>query len=274
MDKFSIINSIGESYDIMPKGYDIAGFGYENQGSYSRMGNRYLNTVEYFKQGSPEFNILFPEATAESDYFEFVKFLQYAPLKLMLSYGSHTFYRDVRVSKVGKNWLPVEYIEANIQLLAITPPYKIEKAFTQAGLLEDGKTYDYTYDYVYTNGVRMSVYLDVDSNIESPVKFAIYGECVNPSWSYYRNGELISTGKINATIPANRKVVIDTITLPYSIKMFDLANKEIGDLYETSDFSTERFIYFKNGRNRITVNQDAGNDVNLGLEAQVFYASV
>lgn len=274
MDKFSIINSIGQSYDVMPKGYNLAGFGYENQGSYSRVGNRYINTLEYFKQGTPQFSVLFPEATAEVDYFEFIKFLQYAPLKLMLSYDNFTFYRNIRINKVDKNWLPVELIEATITVACLTPPYKIEKAFNQAKMVEGGKVYDYTYNYTYTDGAKMTIHLDCDTNIDSPVKIGIYGPCENPVWNYYLNGQQMASGKINALIPEGRKVVIDTTQIPYSIKMFDLANNLIGDLYETSDFSTERFIHFRNGRNRVSVSQDNANDISLGLEAHIYYASV
>ena len=275
MEKFRIINNQGEAYDVMPKGYNAAGFGYENNATYLRQGNRYLNTLEYFKQGTPSFSVLFPEETAETDYFNFIKFLQAAPLQLMIAYGSHNFYRDVRVGAVAKNWLPVEYIEATVTLRAITPPYEKMSAFTdKIETISDGKTYEYVYDYTYNEQQQNTTYLDVDSFVESPVKLEIYGPCENPIWSYYRNAKLEATGKIVAVIPAGRKLVIDTTTTPYSITLQDLSNNVVDDLYKNSDFSTERFIYFGKGRNRIAVTVDGNDAVAVGMEAHVFYASI
>jgi hypothetical protein len=102
----------------------------------------------------------------------------------------------------------------------------------------------------------------------------IFGECVNPSWRHYVDGVLVSTGKLNATIPANRKVIIDSTTIPYSIKLYDLANNFIGDLYGASDFATDRFIYLRPGKNRITVTQDNTSDISVGVESRIFYATV
>ena len=275
MVKFSLINSQGTEYDVMPKGYNPAGFGYENAGNYVRQGNRYINTLEYFSQGKPTFSVLFPEETAESDYFNFVNFLQGAPLQLRISYDNHNFYRDVRVGSVAKNWLPVEYVEATVSLQALTLPYKKMSTFTdKSETLAEGKTYDYEYDYTYSETQQNTAYLDVDSFIESPTKIEIYGPCTNPTWNYYRNANLEATGKINTVIPAGRKLVIDTTTTPYSITLQDLTNKVVDDLYKNSDFSTERFIYLSKGRNRIVVTTENQEAVAIGMEGHIYYASI
>lgn len=284
MEKFKLINAEGKAYDVMPKGYDIDGFGYSNSGNYVRMGNRYVNTLEYLEQGTPSFSIFFPEETGELDYFHFYLFLQNAPLRLHISHDNLDFYRDVRVLEVKKNWMPVEAIEAEITVAGLTPFYKIETSFSESGAVDqNGKTYKYNseddnfgykYDYIYGSSIPMSVVLNSDSIEPSPTKLIIFGECINPTWRHYVDGVLVSTGKLNATIPANRKVIVDATTIPYSIKLYDLQNNFIGDLYGASDFLTDRFIYLQAGKNRISVSQDDTNDVSIGVESKVFYATV
>ena len=72
----------------------------------------------------------------------------------------------------------------------------------------------------------------------------------------------------------NRKVVIDTTTEPWSIKQFDNLGNLVSDMYQLSDFSTERFIQIKNGRNIISVTDDGADDVTLSVEAQIGYDTV
>ena len=83
-----------------------------------------------------------------------------------------------------------------------------------------------------------------------------------------------ATGKVNTTIPSNRKLVIDTETIPYSIREYDMNNRLIADLYEQSDFSTERFFMLKYGKNSIVVTDDDASTTTVIVEAQVMYASV
>ena len=76
------------------------------------------------------------------------------------------------------------------------------------------------------------------------------------------------------TVPANHKLVLDTTSIPYTIKEYDLANQLIADRYQASNWNTERFFTLKYGVNTITVSATGASNISLGVEAQIEYATV
>jgi hypothetical protein len=102
----------------------------------------------------------------------------------------------------------------------------------------------------------------------------LYGELVNPTWRHYLNNVLQTTGKITGTVMPNHRLVIDTTTIPYSMKQVDAFGNVVSDMYQLSDFSTERFVRFGKGRNTVSVQADNTNTLNVGVEAQIEYATV
>jgi hypothetical protein len=85
---------------------------------------------------------------------------------------------------------------------------------------------------------------------------------------------LQTSGKVNGSVLANHKLVIDTTSIPYSIKQFDMLGNLISDMYQQSDFATQRFVRFGRGRNTVTVTADNTTNLNVGVEAQIEYATV
>ena len=53
-----------------------------------------------------------------------------------------------------------------------------------------------------------------------------------------------------------------------------MLGNEVSDMYQQSDFSTDRFVRFGKGRNTIAVSADNTNVLNVGVEAQIEYATV
>lgn len=53
-----------------------------------------------------------------------------------------------------------------------------------------------------------------------------------------------------------------------------MLGNEVSDMYQLSDFSTDRFIRFGKGRNTVSVQADNTNTLNVGVEAQIEYATV
>lgn len=84
----------------------------------------------------------------------------------------------------------------------------------------------------------------------------------------------VAIGKVNATIPEGNKIVIDTTTIPYSIKEYTANGALVRDLYNLSDFSTKRFMYLEFGNNRISIGDDSSNKVTTEAEGIIYYASV
>ena len=68
--------------------------------------------------------------------------------------------------------------------------------------------------------------------------------------------------------------MIDTMSIPYSIREYTIDNKLIDDLYEKSDFSTERFVMLGCGNNRITFTHETSEQMKIYMEGAIEYESV
>ena len=91
---------------------------------------------------------------------------------------------------------------------------------------------------------------------------------------HYVNDVVEISGKVNCTIGASERLVIDTSTSPYTIKKLDTYMQEIEDCYQNSDFSTKRFVTLKNGENKIAFSHEGATDLTAIIEAKLIYESV
>ena len=277
MRKFTLINKDGTTYDITSKGsaffYKVDGLGYERNMTFSQVSDNFPLITDKASQQTIKGTLRFWQPNAEKQYFDFCKFLKNAPLRMKYNPGHGDYYRNGYIKAVGRTDGKNGALTAEISFICTSPWYKTVQVYND-GEITDGKIYDYEYDYTYTEATPGSIIIDSDSMIDSPCKLIIYGAVTNPVWSHYVNGVLVATGKLNATVNVNRKVVIDTTTEPWSIKQFDNLGNLVSDMYQLSDFSTERFIQIKNGRNIISVTDDGADDVTLSVEAQIGYDTV
>lgn len=277
MRTFTLLDKDGVSYNLTEKTtaffYDVEGLGYTRDVEYQRIGDRFESVRDSLAQGIIEGVIRFRQPDAYQKYFAFVQFCQNTPLRLVYTPLTTPYYRDGTVTSISKTEGSDGMLSCTVKFSAASPFYKVLYEYNP-GVITGGKEYTYEYDYVYSNSIAGTVVLQSDSYLNCPTKITIYGYAVNPAWRHYVNNVLVSTGKINATIEAGHKVVIDTTTTPYSIKQFDMSNALISDLYQLSDFSTGRFVTLQNGRNAVSVAHDGSNLLQLGVEARIEYASV
>ena len=275
MRTYTLINNDGETYDITVKDkaffYNVSGLGYERDIDTQRIEDRYAVLADKLNQVNIDGTIRFFQPGAEQEYFNFAQFCQNAPLTLVYNPGHGSYYRKGRVAKIDRKD-GTDTLEIKVSFKPSTPWIK-DLNKNNDNIVSGGKVYDYTYDYTYTDTIEGSIVMESDSYLSSPCKLTIYGEVVNPVWRHYVNNQLVATGKVNATIPQNHVLIIDTTSNPYSIKEFDMMGTLIADRYADSDFSTERFIRIERGDNLISAAGDGGVS-RLKVEAQIEYATV
>lgn len=277
MRTFTLINNDGETYDITTKNhvffYGIDGLGYSHDTTFQRIEDRFAVLSKTIKQGVIKGTIHFWQPDAELEYFKFAQFCQNSPIRMKYNPGHGEFVRDGLITNISRSDGKGDSLEIEVEFKAQTPWYKLVSQYND-GIIVGGKVYDYEYDYTYSSAVVNAVSIDSDSFQSSPCKLIIYGPATNPSWRFYLNNILQTSGKINGSVLANHKLVIDTTTIPYSIKQFDMSGNEVSDMYQQSDFATGRFIRLGKGRNTIAVQADNTNKLNVGVEAQIEYATV
>lgn len=277
MRTFTLIDNDGNTYDVTARNdlffYGVEGLGYAQTTEFQRIEDRYALLSNYTSQSKIKGTIKFWQPDAERKYFDFAQFCQNGPIRMKYNPGHGEFYRNGVISEIVRTDGTGSELRVTLTFMAQTPWYKSVSAHND-GQIVGGKVYPYTFDYTYSSAVVNSVSVESDSYQSSPVKLIIYGPATNPSWRHYLNNVLQTSGRITGSVLANHKLIIDTTSIPYSIKQFDMLGNEVSDMYQLSDFSTDRFIRFGKGRNTVSVQADNTNTLNVGVEAQIEYATV
>lgn len=305
MRTFALIDKDGTTYNITVKDkvffYGITGLGFEDETAFLRIKERFSLASKKLAQGKIVGTVKFWQRGAEAEYFRFAQFCQNGPLKLQyapqsgqitksgFSHGyveqrtlflpyeyvtRENFFRDGYITKIERSDGVGNCLEAVIEFTAETPWYKKVSEYNYGGQSQDGKKYSYNYSYQYATTADNEITVESDSWQQSPAKIIILGPVTDPIWRQYLDDELVATGKLNGSILEGHRLVIDTTTVPYSIREYDSQGQFVADLYQSCDFSTERFIRLAHGKNRIAVSGLNDNAIGVGVEAQLEYATV
>lgn len=277
MRTFRLYDNDGNRYNVTSKDhlffYNIDGLGFTQEAEFQRIEDRYALLNNHIAQNKITGIIRFWQPQAELQYFNFAQFCQNQPIMMDYNNNYGTYSRRGLITKIERSDGNGDPLEIKIEFTAETPWFKTVSEYNE-GTIVGGKVYDYTYDYTYSDSVVNTVSIDSDSYQSSPVRLVIFGEAVNPTWRHYLNNVLLSTGKINGTVLANHRLIIDTTTIPYGIKQVDALGNLISDMYQQSDFSTSRFVRFGHGKNTVTFGADNTNVLNVGVEAEIEYATI
>lgn len=277
MRTFRLYDNDGNRYNVTSKDhlffYKIDGLGFTQEAEFQRIEDRYALLNNHIAQNKITGIIRFWQPQAELQYFNFAQFCQNQPIMMDYNNNYGTYSRRGLITKIERSDGNGNPLEIKIEFTAETPWFKTVSEYNE-GTIVGGKVYDYTYDYTYSDSVVNTVSIDSDSYQSSPVRLVIFGEAVNPTWRHYLNNVLVSTGKVNGTVLANHRLIIDTTTIPYGIKQVDALGNLISDMYQQSDFSTSRFVRFGHGRNTVTFGADNTNVLNVGVEAEIEYATI
>ena len=277
MRTFKLYNNDGQSYDLTERAtgifYNVQGLGMDYNVDFRRIGERYEIINSALAQSEIQGVVRFFQPHAYAQYFHFAQFAQNAPLYLEYAPEHGVFTRRGVITSIGKTEGADGMLVAEVTFKAISPWYK-RFAETNEGMTSGGKTYDYSYDYTYSNSAAQSITIDCDGRQPCPVIITIHGYALNPTWRHYLNNELVTTGAITGEIEEGNKLVIDTSSMPYTIREYDANDQLVADMYQNSDFSTYRFVTLGYGRNVISVGQSAVNAIRLSVEALIEYATV
>lgn len=277
MRTFRLYDNDGNRYNLTSRDhlffYAIDGLGFEQSAEFQRIEDRFALLESHIEQATIEGTIKFWQPEAELQYFNFAQFCQNQPIMMDYNNNYGTYSRRGIITKIERGDGDGNELLIKIQFKAQTPWYK-EIIEYNPGTESGGKVYNYSYDYTYLKGGKNTITIDSDSYQSSPVKLVVIGPAINPSWRHYLNGELVTEGKINGIIGPDNRLIVDMTTIPYRIIQVDALGQLVSDLYQQSDFSTYRFVRFGHGRNTVTFSADESNILNVGVEAQIEYATI
>ena len=272
---FKLINSTGE-YNLNSLDHffrDVKGMGFDMENTYQRRGRNWILLDSNLQQKPLTGKIRFK---TDAQYRAFVIFCRAGDMTLVYKHEStgEEYKRTVQLTSITKEEKDrTRTYDTSVSFTPLSAWYKeIEATVTPTTEVEPDE-YPLPYPFRYAAVARMEISTRNEAENDSPAELFIFGPCTNPSWRHYANGVLMATGALTAEIPSEDYVVISTAAGECSIVEYDKYAHRVRDLYNASDFSTERFIYLQRGRNRIVVS--AGNqDVQIRLRGRIEYVSV
>ena len=293
--QFSLMNGNGEELNLLTSSiflYEPEGLGYSRNDEYRRVGNRWVLVSAGFSQNPISGKLCFFTEDPYTQYLDFIKFTQIAPLVLLYRPNpltTNVYRRLVRISKLDKGEInQLGYLECEINFLPLAPWYRPYKDSTNTTWWAEGPNGN-SWHWVMSgdqNSIKWSgsfagvtstiAKIESDSRMDSPCRIKIYGPMTNPSYVHYVDDKAITHGKILTTIPAGQYLMVDNTEDPYKIVLCDMATDEIvSNQYQNSDFTTGRFVSLQYGVNSIRFDGDHVNDTNmLSIEGMIYYESV
>lgn len=274
MRRFKLINAEGAEWDLMQRdGYynEPDGYGYDRSFKSIRAGYDYLQISDVLDQKAPSGELVF---RTYAQYQAFVAFaakddplyLCYAPMG--------TWYRcRCKVQELGKSEMSSPgLLICRIKFICFGA-WSEQITATQSTVdTSHGKIYPYTYPYTYAD-TTIAIATLQNGALESPCRLNIFGPVENPTWTLVQNGVSLMTGRVNVTIPAGNKLVVDATPSNMEITEYTTDNQYVGNRYAESDFSTARFVYAPPGESTLTVTNETGADVAVAVEMErVAYA--
>ena len=272
-------NGSGSTFDLMRRESffnGIEGFGFTDGTQFEKIGDAYYPLEQTFNQGKVSGSILFAGESPYKTYYDFAGFIRNTPLELIYETDAGYSILPVVVSEIGKTELSDggHSMECPVKFTATGRFYRQVSAESATELV-GGKTYGVSaYPYAYAVVMGNTLEIDSDSFDDSPCAVNIYGPCVNPVWKQYVNGELTSNGRYEGTIPAGHRLVISSITVPYTITERGSGGEFVADRYQFCDFSTDRFLFLQHGANRISVTHDGLGEVQVIVTGRLSYATL
>lgn len=273
MRKFKLQNNVGAEWDLMDKTSYLnapGGLGFSKTYSAIQAGSAWLVSDEYLNQYSVTGEMIF---FSYARYQAFISFVTKGPLFLMYS-PLDTWYKiKCEVQTADKSEFKSGYLAVPVTFLCFGTWHEaiVSSKVQPSGV--NGKTYSYTYPYTYIETISGSAKLK-NGDLPSPCRLQIFGPIVNPAWALTKAGVRVAVGKVTATIPEGHKLVVDADPATMEIAEYTLEGTFVQNLYQSSDFSTGRFIYAPPGESTLTFSHDGTSDITAYVEVEKLAYSV
>ena len=273
MRRFKLINGNGTEFDLSVAAsflQNVDGLGFVRKIDSEQAGYDFIEIDDEPGQKAIGGEISFGRDTAYARYAEFTEFCAIAPLTLCYMPLLTWHYIDVKVEKIKKSEInrKTKRLICPIDFLCMSTWYKIKRSFRAQTSDAVGKEYSYTYPYTYIEITAGSAAIQNAGHIESPCILHVFGEAVNPSWALIKDGVSLLTGKVEATIPDGNKLVVNATPKEIEIAEYTNDGVYVQNLYQSSDFSTERFIIAPVGDSIVTFSHEGAAALNAIVEVK------
>lgn len=276
MREFKIENAKGENFDmnrvdaffVQPEH-----MGTQKEMEFVQIGNEFKEIRNVQSQVNPSGTMSFKKY---DQFEEFIKILRYPPFKLWYKPRDQWFFKKVLLGMLGKGEISndTNRLECEIVLNSLTQ-WKKESTFYKCKESSGaGKTYPYSYQYAYTEDEIGSVKINNLSGQSQYCKIVINGPAQNPAWTLIKNGVMVENGRLRISIEQEERIVVNGLPTEREIAVYSKENEFIKNIYETSDFYTQRFITIPEGECTISFSNETQNVLSAYVEMEEAYECV
>lgn len=270
MRRFELLNANGEVWNLTEEKSFLQApkMTTERKISYIQAGNTSMKTEDYLKQKCFQAQVVFEGYEL---YDKFCYFIQYRPLELVYT-AAGRYHMQIEIEKLTKTELEDAGLIVDMTIRGVTTWY--QKIWLENVTSAAGKRYPYTYPYTYSDMAQGSIEFESNSVEASPIRLSIVGPCLNPEWEIYTNGIKRADGKVLCSIPQGHRLIVDATKIPYEIAEYDSCGVYVKSWYQSSDFSTIRFLHAGCGKNKVVCRHELTTVMKMGVEVRIEYAAV
>lgn len=209
--QFYIENSLGNKYYLTNKNFkhflnEPEGLGFSKSLTTLRLGDDELITDEQYSLPSVSGSILFYDTLekAYQDYYEFINFIRYSPLKLYYQPPNllSPYYIECSLVQVDKSEYSTSgYLSCAVSFYGNTLWQNSQESSLTVTNSEsgDGKHYELVRPYHYSGNSLNSIEINNTGDVPVGFVFEILGSVTNPRLVATQNGSIYGQLKLNGT---------------------------------------------------------------------------
>lgn len=269
--QFKLINEIGAEYDLTDPTHFFAspdGLGFEREFSVMQTGDAFVSLDNKLRQQKITGEMIF------LDYENYAEFSQYiAGHSLTFAYcpaGMTTwYYRSCKVESLKKSEISSSTgrLHCNVDFLCFSQWYESVTAERTIYEVSENSVFPLTFPFTFVDRNINEVVINNTNSSEAPCRIEILGPCVNPRWSLLKDGKEILDGRVVITLVEGESLIVDANV--ETMRIAKSTDGEESDVYQYSDFTTNRFIYAPPGKSFLRFHHDADSDDVLDATVEV-----
>lgn len=248
-----------------------SGFGYEFDGKYLSVGDRWAVESNDMKQRKPSGKIIFPKKPYQT-FRQFIDFLNSAK-ELTLIYQpagiEQEFFADIDLTSIEKGYftkgkaleVPIKFVCRSLFYTTQKFEYKIERDLQEL-------RWDFKWETKFNDLQNVNFLFNNTGHAGSPFVISFTGYCMNPIITVYNGGELVHQIPFNIELEADETLKIST----FDDDLFIEVNGQ--DRRSCLNLANENFFKLPVGESQIFFRSEAGKVNNILITFEKYYRGV
>lgn len=261
---------MGAEYDLCHLDhalYSPDGLGFSKSHDSVQVGSAFALVEERLNQQTITGEMVFK---GYDKYTEFKNFISNG--KLTLAYQPRNndtwYYRSCRVKDLKKGDISstTHRLHCNVDFLCFSQWYEPVIVENSLPELDENSLFPLTFPFTFEDRNINEIVIQNNSAERAPCKIAIAGACSNPRWELRTNGVLVADGKVGISLLSGEWLIVDANV--ESMRIVKSVNGVETDVYQYSDFSTDRFIYAPSGKSVLSFFHDSVTALTIAVEVR------